>query len=157
MSLATRLSAWNTMYAVVSVVHWHIICHTVLVYWCSVRNLILFFPTVYAASPLVTWQIVLLVVGGILLGIVFVATIIAYTGRQVYIYINVSWHPQFYCALTVQMKPYNVTSRGSDSNMEYRLQLTSRVFSLQAYNKINVLCSYITVSSQSNVIEHLEL
>ena len=83
MSLATRLSA---MYAVVSVVHWHIICRAVLVYWCSVRNLILFFPTVYAASPLVTWQIVLLVVGGILLGIVFGATIIAYTGRQVYIY-----------------------------------------------------------------------
>lgn len=37
------------------------------------------------------------------------------------------------------MKPDNVTSRGSDNCMEICLQLTSRVFSLQADNKINVL------------------
>lgn len=75
--------------------------------------------TVSATSPLETWQAILLVVGGILLGMVFLFTIFAYCGHQWY---NSKLAPHviilscYFIILSLFsiMKLDNVTSRVSD-------------------------------------------
>ena len=67
----------------------------------------IFSPTVSASSPLATWQIVLLVVGGILLGIVCVITIFVNKCR---------WKNQLFGELAPHLTFHNLTTHSREGD-----------------------------------------